>query len=126
MFLSFAEPLASEREQTGRERSRASEASAANVHVQADPLVVELREQAERERAERRRERAESDVRYRESLSLVIERLDAAECRAEAAEARAAVVEDRLAQVLDALLDSQRRPWWGRIFGKSRRSDLEK
>lgn len=49
--------------------------------------------------------------------SLWLERVDAAELRAER-------VEQRLDQVLDVLLDRQRRPWWSRWFGESRRSKL--
>ena len=48
--------------------------------------------------------------------SLWLERVDAAELRAER-------VEQRLDQVLDVLL-TERRPWWSRWFGQSKRSDI--
>ena len=59
----------------------------------------------------------------REATALLLERIDGAELRAEAAEARAAAVEAKLGQVLDRLID-ERRPWWSRWLGQSKRSDL--
>lgn len=68
---------------------------------------------------------------------LFLERVDSAEIRAEAAEARAERVEQRLDQVLEVLLAErrqaigaaptdpvERRSWWRRLFGESRRSSL--
>ena len=53
---------------------------------------------------------------HRAAMAMMLERVDAAECRAER-------VEEHLTRVLDTLL-TERRPWWSRWFGHSKRSDL--
>ena len=51
---------------------------------------------------------------HRETVGLLVERIDAAEVRAERAE-------EKLVEVLDRLS----RPWWSRLFGASKRSDIK-
>jgi len=47
---------------------------------------------------------------HRDAMAMMTERIDAAECRVE--------------QLLDHLLDRHDRPWWSRLFGQSKRSNL--
>ena len=87
-------PVTAHREEI--ERLQAAHSAALTIHLD---LIGRLQAQAAVER------------------SLWIERVDAAELRAER-------VEQRLDQVLDVLLDNQRRPWWSRLFGASKKSEI--